>query len=212
MSWLSERTQQRRARPYRVADLAEAIGLNPGDPKLTSQLVRRLGMSRGWVLRCRTLGLTEAQADEWAIRAGIHPGDVWDRWYDGLKGVALVNANRKTCPDGHPYDRVDSNGFRRCSACWRAQWRRYKKSRKPLVTGLLDAPPNERAPLVLCSDPMEPATRAPRERVVAAVPVDIAQRINALAHEAGISVSAWACMHLTAAVRATGNQTEEDVA
>jgi len=138
MSWLTERAARRRQpRPYAVADLAAALGLNPADDRLTSQLVHALDMSRGWVLRCRTLGLTEAQADEWAIRCGIHPGDVWPRWGDNLRGVALVNANRKQCPKGHQYDRVDANGRRRCSECLRDNTAHWRKSRKTQAIGVI---------------------------------------------------------------------------
>jgi hypothetical protein len=27
-------------------------------------------------------GLTDQQADRWAIRGGVHPGCVWDSWFD----------------------------------------------------------------------------------------------------------------------------------
>lgn len=143
MSWLSDRLETRGTRrPYPVADLAAALGLRAEDPRLTSKLALTLGLNRGWVLRCRRLGLTEQQADEWATRAGIHPGDVWPRWFDGLRGAALVNANRSTCPRGHPYDRVDSQGRRRCSTCHNENVRRYKKSKKTqvaaVITGLID--------------------------------------------------------------------------
>lgn len=102
-------------RPYPVADLARAIGLNPTD---TQALSLALGVGRRWIRRYRDAGLTERQADDWACRAGIHPCDVWPRWYDlHLHGRALINANRSTCPAHHPYDRTDTRGYRICTTC-----------------------------------------------------------------------------------------------
>jgi hypothetical protein len=34
-----------------------------------------------------------------------------------LRGVALANALKDTCPSGHHYDKVDARGFRVCSQC-----------------------------------------------------------------------------------------------
>jgi hypothetical protein len=69
-----------RPRPHPVARLAEAIGLDPTDPCLTSKLTLRLGLDRSWVKRCRRLGLTTIGADLWATRAGLHPANVWADW------------------------------------------------------------------------------------------------------------------------------------
>lgn len=135
LSWLTDRAQHRKApRPYTVDALAVAIGLNPNDDRLTSQLVTELQLSRGWVLRCRTLGLTYWQADDWATRAGIHPTRAWPRFADDLHGVALVNANKQTCVRGHPLDRVNTRGERYCSVCHLHVVARYKKTRKSLLT------------------------------------------------------------------------------
>lgn len=69
-----------RDRPYPVAALARAIGLDADDPHLTSKLVARLGLDRRWVRRCRRLGLTVAGADHWATLCGLHPAQVWPEW------------------------------------------------------------------------------------------------------------------------------------
>lgn len=202
-SWLSERAGRReRPRPYPVTDLAVAIGLRPDDPRLTSQLVAALGMSRGWVLRCRTLGLSETQADEWATRAGVHPMSIWPRWGSGLRGLALVEANRDRCRCGRPYDRRDSRGRRVCRACGRERVARFReKSRNSLVVAVVTVPPDHRAPLVALDAHMPPQPRPPRAMVRSRVPVDVAEQMTTLAAEAGLTVSAWACMTLTAAVR-----------
>lgn len=58
-------------------------------------LARRLGLSRSAVQRARVGGLGVVQADEWAVRAGFHPFDVWGAaWFeldDGAAGPAGVD-------------------------------------------------------------------------------------------------------------------------
>jgi hypothetical protein len=34
------------------------------------------------VASAAALGLTDSQADRWAVRCGLHPGLVWDTWYE----------------------------------------------------------------------------------------------------------------------------------
>lgn len=52
---------------------------------LTAQL---LGVNRRQVYRWRETGVSWAQADELAIRAGLHPSSVWGRsWWDGIDGI-----------------------------------------------------------------------------------------------------------------------------
>lgn len=47
-----------------------------------------------------------------------------------VRGIAARHAARTTCPEGHPYDRVDGRGRRRCSRCVRAQAvARYRAAR-----------------------------------------------------------------------------------
>ena len=126
-------------RPYPIEPLAHELGIDPAN---TTQLARRLGIARRWVSHYRTLGLTEHQADLWACRAGLVPQLVWDNWenptddlLEGLYGAALDNALKTSCPRGHPYDTLDSLGFRRCRRCWYAAIYRHKKSQvKTLLT------------------------------------------------------------------------------
>lgn len=81
-TWTEKRARMR-PRPYLIEPLVVAIGLDPGDPRLTSRLVAVLGIDRGWVRRCRQVGgLTAQGADRWASRAGLHPGIVWPQWWD----------------------------------------------------------------------------------------------------------------------------------
>lgn len=171
MSWLEEQ-RTRGIRPFPVERLAVRVGLDPGDRELTGKLALRLGMDRGWVRRCRALGLTEDQADVWAAKLGFTLGEVWPAWWTGLRGIALVNANRLTCRSGHPLDTVDSAGWRRCSTCRRAQWRQAKKSRKILVSGLVDATRQQRA-LPAVFDAGMAQMHGSRERLVALLPPDL---------------------------------------
>lgn len=121
-------------RPFPVAALARALGLDPAD---TGRLALRLGMNRRTVARARPVGLTVVQADEWALRAGLLPGEVWPAWNRvELRGVALVNAAKETCGSGHPLDRVDAAGARRCTPCPRAAVARYRQ-RKMLVVRVM---------------------------------------------------------------------------
>lgn len=114
-------------RPYDVADLARALGLDPAD---THALALAVGVGRRWVRRYRTVGLTEAQADRWATRAGLHALDVWPRWSPGhCHGAARANAARTRCPQGHPYDAHDNRGRRVCRPCIAERVRRHRARR-----------------------------------------------------------------------------------
>jgi hypothetical protein len=49
-----------------------------------------------------------------------------------LRGVgrAALNARRKTCTAGHPFDKIQPDGRRKCSICRNAYWRdRYRRKR-----------------------------------------------------------------------------------
>lgn len=102
-------------RPYPLAPLAAALQLPLED---TAGLAAAVRVDRRWVKRARHTGLTERQADMWATRAGLHPRNVWPLWGE-LYGAAAVNAHKTVCPQGHPYDALDSRGWRRCKACRR---------------------------------------------------------------------------------------------
>ena len=46
-----------------------------------------------------------------------------------LHGIAAHHAAQTTCPQGHPYDRINAAGRRRCSRCMRAQADRWQAAR-----------------------------------------------------------------------------------
>lgn len=75
-----ERARARRRaagnRPFRFADLENKIG------GTTINVAVLLGVDRRQVLRLRQSGLTVDQADEFAVRAGFHPGEIWEQWAD----------------------------------------------------------------------------------------------------------------------------------
>jgi hypothetical protein len=121
-------------RPFPVAALARALNLAPTD---TDAIAAQLHLNRRTINRYRTLGLTLTQADEWSRRAGLWPGSVWPTYERlELRGVALVNAGKETCGAGHPLDRVDAAGRRRCTPCPRAAVYRYR-ARKMLVVSVM---------------------------------------------------------------------------
>lgn len=125
-------------RPFPLAPLARRLGL---EPIATSALSLRLGIDRRWIKRYRILGLTLRQADEWCRRVDVHPAEVWPTYHDldRLRGVALLNAAKETCAAGHPLDRTDSAGRRRCAPCPAQAARRYraKKSANTQLTAVM---------------------------------------------------------------------------
>lgn len=169
-----------RARPYPVAALAEALGIDPGD---TAALAQAVQVDRSWIKRYRHRGLTEQQADRWATAAGLHPLTVWPRWADDtLPPAALANVHKTRCPRGHPYDGRDSRGFRVCFTC------RIPVKRQ--VIQLTSPAPHPGATVT------HMATKRSSTLKVR-VPADTHDRIRQAADQAGISVSAWVCMTLT---------------
>lgn len=61
----------------------------------------RISTGSQGVATARTEGLTDVQADHWAIRCGLHPSEVWDDWAD----PALTVLDRQFLAEG-----------------WRAAW------------------------------------------------------------------------------------------
>jgi excisionase family DNA binding protein len=116
---------------FPLANLAAALRVDlgvrgrhrPGDPPSGVPLLAELiGVSYSTVQRRLRDGLSERDADEWAIRCGLQPELVWPALMhphdvvDVVAGAAAVNAAKTHCPRGHPYDRWWS-GRRRCSRC-----------------------------------------------------------------------------------------------
>lgn len=76
-------------RRYPLEPLATAAGITlqtrgggnqPGQPQGLSLLALQLGISHRRARRARSEGITETQADTWAIRLGLHPTNVWPDW------------------------------------------------------------------------------------------------------------------------------------
>jgi hypothetical protein len=63
---------------YPLAALIEASGLSE------AALGRLVGMSGTTLTTARRIGLIEAAADRYAIRAGLHPFLVWQDWLEDL--------------------------------------------------------------------------------------------------------------------------------
>lgn len=53
-------------------------------------LMRQLGYSGGTLSQAAVVGLTDAQADRWAVASGMHPAEVWPGWTDA--GLTVVDA------------------------------------------------------------------------------------------------------------------------
>ncbi len=64
-------------RSFPLEDLQEFLRV-----RSVEDTAERLHVSARTVARLRA-GLTEWQADEYAIRAGLHPGTVWEGWWSG---------------------------------------------------------------------------------------------------------------------------------
>lgn len=202
-SWLEQQRSRGTLRPYPVATLARKMGLDPANRELTGQLSLRLNLSRQSVGRYRELGLTDGQADEWAVRAGLNPGEVWDHWWANLRGMALVNAGKETCREGHPLDRVDAAGFRRCGPCPLAAVKRCRE-RKILVAGLIAQATSHRASLVCLAG----GVAEKRTKLIAYVPPDLCAWVDEQRAGTGLSRSAWACLKLSE-LRALGAEAEQ---
>jgi hypothetical protein len=65
--------------------------------KVTQEdLLRRVGESTSAVYWANRYGLTEKQADEWSLRCGLMPHEVWDGWFD----AALTENDRAFLNNG----------------------------------------------------------------------------------------------------------------
>jgi hypothetical protein len=71
-------------RPFDLASLERSIELQPSSftGRITDEdRALAFGVSREQAWRYRRHGLTERQADELAVRVGLHPGNVWRDWF-----------------------------------------------------------------------------------------------------------------------------------
>jgi len=62
----------------------------------TTNLAKTLGVDLTLVAAARDLGMTDSQADRWAIRLGHHPGSIWSDWFD----AGLTENDRRFIAEG----------------------------------------------------------------------------------------------------------------
>lgn len=84
------RCQAGEPRPYPVEQLLEAADAT------VATLAQRCGVPDRTLYRWCDQGLTEGQADELAVRAGLHPGEVWPSWWD--EGPRCPRGEAATAP------------------------------------------------------------------------------------------------------------------
>lgn len=86
-------------RRYPVGPLVDAIALdfNPVNHWEAGHIIgyvsRRLNVDRSVLYRAKHHGLTEETADRLACRAGFHPCEVWDDWWDAVEKGAAARGN-----------------------------------------------------------------------------------------------------------------------
>ena len=144
-------------------ELGRTGGHRPGEHASgVAAMAERVGVSESTIKRARRNGLSEAQADAWAVALGFLPLDVWpEAWgatyaLAGLWWTARANATKTTCPQGHPYDGTDARGARTCSTCNRARvhrsrWRKKSKNRTDMHVDTLIT--GDQLPLFRVGDP-----------------------------------------------------------
>ena len=66
---------RKQPRPFLLQSLLDQLQTKP------STWASRWGVSGTDLKRYMAEGLTEYQADRYAVRAGLHPGDVWPEWW-----------------------------------------------------------------------------------------------------------------------------------
>jgi hypothetical protein len=50
-----------------------------------------LGSDRRYIYRWLDYGLTHEQADQFAVRLGLHPVELWPNWFDGVEYAPLCD-------------------------------------------------------------------------------------------------------------------------
>lgn len=80
---------------YPLDPLAHAMGLHLGahgqrgdgtTPQGLAALATRLNISHRWARHLHHTGLTDTQADHYAIRIGRHPATIWPDWWTHATG------------------------------------------------------------------------------------------------------------------------------
>ena len=72
----------RTARPWPMQPLLDATSLT------LSGFSHAHGVSYDTMRPAARDGLTDKQADHWAVKAGLHPACVWPDWTDGAEAAA----------------------------------------------------------------------------------------------------------------------------
>jgi excisionase family DNA binding protein len=106
-------------------ELGRNGGHQPDQPTSgLAAIADHLNVSYSTAQRLQRHGLTDAQADRYAVAVavGTLPELLWADWavqlaQARLVGAAAASAAKATCPAGHPYDVVTPQGWRRCSRC-----------------------------------------------------------------------------------------------
>ncbi len=76
------------ARPWPFEPLYELSGCDS-----MRQMCDKVRTSGHAVYRAAKEGLTDVQADRWAVRCGYHPSEVWgDAWFDHVDPVGALFA------------------------------------------------------------------------------------------------------------------------
>lgn len=108
------------ARPWPLQPLLDMAG------ETKETFAGRIGLSSAVMYRAEAKGLTDTQADRYAVAAGFHPAEVWgwDAWMRvGLEGgVEDLSCEREDC--GRPFEPAAGGGKpqRFCStACRRRE-------------------------------------------------------------------------------------------
>lgn len=92
---------------YPLAALVAASGLTE------SALARRVGLSGSTLKAARERGLVERAADRYAVRAGLHPAQVWDYWIDGA-AVTCPECGRRFVPLRKSHRYCTRDCYQRC--------------------------------------------------------------------------------------------------
>lgn len=116
-------------------DLNQIGGHQPGQhPTGITAIAQALNVTPRYLQHARRQGLTPWQADRYACRLGVHPSTIWPTWFqdtpDNIHGTAANNTTKTHCPNGHPYDHIDTRGYRTCRQCTAQRVKKCRQNRK----------------------------------------------------------------------------------
>lgn len=93
-------------RRYSLQALVERSGMSE------AALARAVGLSGSTLKRAREEGFIESAADRYAVRAGLHPHEVWDHWLEGAEQPCAAEDCASTFIPTRPGHRYCSRGCR----------------------------------------------------------------------------------------------------